>query len=220
MLGITDLGTYIIGAAAVILLPGPNSLFCLSTAGQYGAKAAYRSVAGIFIGDSILMLLTALGAASVLHTVPTLFWILKTLGGLYLAYIGFNLLRGAVKKWSAHRPTADTAQAENRSIKPVPAGIFRRALMLSLSNPKAILFFLSFFVQFVDPDYAHPALSFLLLAVILQIFSMLYLSMLIFSGISLVRWFGRYRKAAAGGMGAVGLMFMGFAAKLWTATAR
>ena len=47
MFGITDLPTYIIGTIAVILLPGPNSMYCLAMAGQHGVRAAYRSVAGI-----------------------------------------------------------------------------------------------------------------------------------------------------------------------------
>lgn len=219
MFGITDLGTYLIGVVAIVLLPGPNSMFCLATAAQYGAKTAYQSVAGIFLGDSTLMLLTALGAASAIKAVPTLFWSLKILGGLYLAYLGVQLLRAAVKKWRV-RPLAYTAVL-SQMVAPAPARprhVFRRALMLSLLNPKAILFFLSFFVQFVDVHYSHPALSFLLLAAMLQTVSMLYLSLLIFSGVSLVSWFGRYRRLAAGGMGAVGMMFVGFAAKLWTAT--
>lgn len=62
---------------------------------------------------------------------------------------------------------------------------YKTALSISLLNPKAILFFLSFFVQFVEPDYAYPALSFLILAVILQIISFSYLTALIFSGIKL-----------------------------------
>ncbi|WP_253247083.1 LysE family transporter, partial [Neisseria dumasiana] len=101
------------------------------------------------------------------------------MGGLYLAYIGFNLLRGAVRKWQldpSKFPTGSEAAAG-----PAPH-IFKRALLLSLTNPKAILFFLSFFVQFVDPAYPHPALSFLVLALILQATSFIYLNMLVFAG--------------------------------------
>ena len=68
---------------------------------------------------------------------------------------------------------------------------FYRAMLLSLTNPKAILFFLSFFVQFVDPSYEHPLLSFLLLAVILQCISFAYLSVLAFAGQGLARRFNR-----------------------------
>ncbi len=215
MFGITDLAAYIIGTIAVILLPGPNSMYCLTVAGQHGAKAAYRAVAGILLGDSLLILATVLGAGTLLKLYPALFHGIKLAGGLYLAYIGCNLLRGAAKKWH-FRPGA-TASPNGANNPPEPQHIFKRALLLSLTNPKAILFFLSFFVQFVDPAYPHPALSFLALAVILQLVSLLYLNTLVFAGRTLTRAFKRHTKISPAAMGAVGLMFIGFAVKMWTA---
>ena len=214
MFGITDLSTYIIGTIAVILLPGPNSMYCLAMAGQHGIKTGYRVVAGILLGDGVLMLATALGAGAVLKAVPELFHTVKLVGGLYLAYIGWGLLRGAVQKWLARSPQAVAATAQAAS---APKHEFKRALLLSLTNPKAILFLLSFFVQFVNPAYAHPLLSFLVLALILQITSFAYLSLLVFSGSRLAAAFRRQRRVSAAGMGAVGLLFIGFAVKLWLA---
>lgn len=215
MFGITDLAAYIIGTIAVILLPGPNSMYCLTVAGQHGAKAAYRAVAGILLGDSLLILATVLGAGTLLKLYPALFHGIKLTGGLYLAYIGCNLLRAAAKKWH-FRPGA-TAAADGTGNPPEPQHIFKRALLLSLTNPKAILFFLSFFVQFVDPAYPHPALSFLALAVILQLVSLLYLNTLVFAGRTLTRAFKRHTKISAAAMAAVGVLFIGFAVKMWTA---
>ena len=95
---------------------------------------------------------------------------------------------------------------------------FRKALLLSLSNPKAILFFISFFIQFVDPGYAYPGLSFLVLGTILEIISALYLSFLIFSGVRLAAWFRRRQRLAAGASSGVGALFVGFGVKLASAT--
>ena len=224
MFGITDLGTYIVGAIAIVLLPGPNSMYCLAMAGKYGARAAYCAVAGIFLGDSILMLLSASGATSIIKTIPALFLILKLVGGLYLFYLGWQLLRSALKQWNRRQNAAADVFRQSlcepaAASKPLPARhFFQHALLLSLLNPKAILFFLAFFVQFVDPHYSHPADSFLLLAIILQIFSLTYLSVLIFSGLSLVKWFRHYQRLAAGAVATIGLMFIAFALKLWTAS--
>ena len=80
-----------------------------------------------------------------------------------------------------------------------------------------ILFFLSFFVQFVDPSYEHPLLSFLLLAVILQCISFAYLSVLAFAGQGLARRFNRHPLLIVLSMSLVGLLFIGFAIKLWQA---
>ena len=64
--GVTDLWTYVIGAFGIILLPGPNSLYVLSVATARGVRAGYQGAFGVFLGDTILLLLTALGAASLL----------------------------------------------------------------------------------------------------------------------------------------------------------
>ncbi|GAB4003727.1 hypothetical protein GCM10029992_46670 [Glycomyces albus] len=93
---------------------------------------------------------------------------------------------------------------------------YLRALIASLLNPKAILFFLAFFVQFVDPTYAWPVLSYLVLGVILQICSMIYLSTLIFAGDRLAQTFRERRRLSAAGNGLVGGIMIAFAAKLAT----
>lgn len=108
------------------------------------------------------------------------FIVLKLVGALYLSYLGFKLLQGSIQRWKLrNQPQAEMADLPALD-KVHP---YKTALSISLLNPKAILFFLSFFVQFVEPDYAYPALSFLILAVILQIISFSYLTALIFSGI-------------------------------------
>jgi len=204
MLGVTDLWTYVIGTIAVIMLPGPNSLYVLATAAQRGVRAGYRAAFGVFLGDGVLMFASAAGVASLLRAFPPLFTVLKWGGAAYLTYMGIKLLIGAFRPKHNAAPVLDS---------PHP---FRRALVISLMNPKAILFFISFFIQFVDPAYAYPALSFLVLAVILQIVSALYLTALIFGGNWLAAAFRKRRKAAAAGTAAVGALFIGFALKLAT----
>ena len=95
---------------------------------------------------------------------------------------------------------------------------FRKALVISLLNPKAILFFISFFIQFVDPGYAWPALSFLLLGLIAQVTSALYLTALIFMGTFLAAQFRRRRRLAASATTGVAVIFLGFSLKLATAS--
>lgn len=216
MFGITDLTTYIIGAIAVILLPGPNSIFCLTTSAKQGVKAGYQVMLGILVGDSILMLATVFGAGALLKLYPILFNGIKLIGGLYLAYLGVNLIKAGVQKWQTRQnPTTATDYNANDIAK---TNYFSHALMLSLTNPKAILFFLSFFIPFVDPNYENPLLSFLILAIILQIISFLYLNTLIFSGHHLTKHFAKRVKLASISLLVVGVMFLGFAVKLWTAS--
>lgn len=217
MLGITNVWTYLIGTVAIILLPGPNSMYVLSVAARRGVRAGYAGACGVFIGDAVLMTLSAAGVASLLRAEPTLFAIVKYAGAGYLCWIGFGMLRGAWRRWrspaATTTPAAPSQQADERNP-------FRRALTVSLLNPKAILFFLAFFTQFVNPAYAHPVLPFALLAVIIQGFSVLYLSTLIMGGDRLASALRHRRRLASCMTGGVGTLFLGFAAKLATATLR
>ncbi|MFE2725440.1 leucine efflux protein LeuE [Kitasatospora sp. NPDC059327] len=218
MLGVNDLATYILGALVIILLPGPNSLYVLSVAARKGVRTGYTAAAGVFVGDFTLISLTSLGAASLLKANPAVFAVVKFGGAAYLLWIGVGMLRAARGLWREHRAAAaspDTVEATPESTERP----FRRALVISLLNPKAILFLLSFFTQFVDPSYGQPALSFALLGGILQTFSLLYLSMLIFAGTTLATAFRRRKRLSAGLTSGVAVLFAGFAAKLAVSSA-
>lgn len=205
--GITDLPTFILGTVFIVLLPGPNSLYVMTVASRYGVGAGYRGAAGIFTGDAILMLLAATGAASLLKGTPALFLVLKGAGALYLAWLGIGLLRAG---WRLAR-----GRAEEGAAAPVEAARpFRTALIISLVNPKAILYYVSFFIQFVRPGYPYPGLAFLILALIVQFFSVLYLAALIHGGAGMAGHFRRRRWLAALGTGGTGLLFLAFGLKL------
>lgn len=212
--GITDLTTFILGTIFIVLLPGPNSMYVTLVASRWGIAAGYRGACGIFLGDLILMILAASGVASLLVAVPALFMVLKYAGGAYLVWLGIGLLRAAVQRWRGiEAPPSRLSEGDARQP-------FRTALVISLMNPKAILFFVSFFIQFVSPDYPHPALSFLILGAIVQFCSALYLSALIFGGSYLADAFRRRRRLSAGATGAVGGLFIGFGVKLAGASLR
>ena len=130
-------------------------------------------------------------------------------------YLGVKLLIGAYHTFSQRMILAQATP--KLTVPATHQNYFYRAMLLSLTNPKAILFFLSFFVQFVDPSYEHPLLSFLLLAVILQCISFAYLSVLAFAGQGLARRFNRHPVLIVLSMSLVGLLFIGFAIKLWQA---
>ncbi|GAA2920285.1 leucine efflux protein LeuE [Streptomyces enissocaesilis] len=214
MLGVTDLPTYLAGLVLAILLPGPNSLYVLSVAARRGVRNGYAAAAGVFCGDSVLMTLSAAGAASLLQANALLFGIVKYLGAGYLTWLAIGMIRAAWSMWRTRHERTDDAGTAAVEAAPTAERPFRRALAISLLNPKTILFSLSFFVQFVDPAYAHPALSFVLLGSLAQLASVLYLSALIFGGTHLAAAFRRRRRLSAGATSAAGVLFLGFAAKL------
>lgn len=140
--------------------------------------------------------------------------IIKYSGAAYLAWMGLSLLRRSFAAWRRRH-----FEQENETPPVVDANHpFRTALLISLLNPKAILFFVSFFIQFVSPDYPHPALSFALLGIIVQFFSALYLSVLIFGGARLADQFRRRKRFSAVATGSVGGLFISFGVKLANST--
>ncbi|WP_317445014.1 leucine efflux protein LeuE [Streptomyces collinus] len=214
MFGVIDLPTYLAGLVLIVLLPGPNSLYVLSVAARRGVRAGYTAAAGVWCGDTVLMTLSAAGVASLLQANAVLFGIVKYAGAGYLTWLAIGMLRAAREMWRTRRERVlentaseeDTAAAAERPL--------RRAFVVSLFNPKAILFFVAFFVQFVDPGYAYPALSFVVLGAFAQLASFLYLSALIFGGTRLAAAFRRRKRLSATATSAAGALFLGFAVKL------
>ena len=80
--GIIDFPTYVIGTVITILFPGPNSLYVLTITSQKGWRHGVWATLGIFIGDSILMIAVALGAASLLISSPLIFNLVRIVGAL------------------------------------------------------------------------------------------------------------------------------------------
>lgn len=208
--GVINLGAYLIGALIIIILPGPNSLFVLATAAAKGIRPGYLAASGILVGDSILITLTAAGAGTLLQTMPVLFYALRAVGAGYLFYLGVRIL------WSLYKPTAaeSNPQPELLEQQVKHQNYFSKALVLSLLNPKAILFLLSFFVQFVDPSKGHPWVAFMVLGGFLQLFSVLYLSTLIFGGSRLAERFRRQRGLVVLCNAAVAILFIVFAGRM------
>lgn len=223
MLGITDLPTYLVGLILIVLLPGPNSLYVLSVAARRGVRTGYAAAAGVWTGDAVLMTLSAAGVASLLQANHTAFAVVKWAGASYLLWLAIGMMRAAWGMWRSRQSVAEQlAEATvEAGVEPKARGErpYRRALVISLLNPKAILFFVAFFVQFVDPAYAHPAISFLALGTLATIASAAYLSILIFSGTHLAAAFRKRKALSAGATSAVGAVFLGFAVKLALASA-
>ncbi len=113
-----------------------------------------------------------------IQTTPVLFNIVRYLGAFYLLWLGGKMLWSVMmRQKNAHESSAEPASA-----------ILKRSLVLSLTNPKAILFYVSFFVQFIDVNAKNTGTSFLILATTLELISFMYMSFLIFSGAFVTRY--------------------------------
>ena len=198
-----------VGAVVLLtLLPGPNSMYVLSVAARRGLRPGFTAAGGVAVGDSILMAMSALGLSSLFAASPTLFTIVKWAGAAYLSWIALGMLRAA---WNALRSREKKTDNESEMLNEHP---FRRAFIASILNPKSLLFYVALFVQFIDPNYAYPILSYLVLMVIVVGVDMMYMVSLIFFGDRLAKLFRKRRRAAAAGNATVGTALMTFAAVL------
>lgn len=152
--GVLNYLTYLVGAIFIILVPGPNTFFVLKTGIAHGVKKGYLAAAGVFIGDAVLMFLAFAGVATLIKTTPVLFNVVRYLGAIYLLWLGGKMLYAVLTQ----RDGQSDASAEPAS------AILKRSLTLSLTNPKAILFYVSFFVQFIDVNAKTPGVAFFILA--------------------------------------------------------
>jgi leucine efflux protein len=211
--GIIHFPSYLMGAILIILLPGPNSLYVLALSAERGWQKGVWASAGIVVGDAIIMLSVALGAATVLASSPLTYSALRLLGAGYLAWLGLGIIRVGIarlqtKESSEKAPRLMQAEAIMR-LHP-----FLAALLLALTNPKAIFFFVSFFTQFVDLDFHEPALGFFYLAVVTQLISIAYLATLIGAGQYCLGLVKAHPMIAASLWLATGTLFIAFGLRL------
>lgn len=204
--GVISYWTYFIGAIFIILVPGPNTFFVLKTSIAGGLRNGYTAAAGVFIGDAVLMFLAYAGVATLIKTTPVLFNIVRYLGAIYLLWLGGKMLYSTFVQRTPPQSDDDVQKGD----------ILKRSLVLSLTNPKAILFYVSFFVQFIDIHYARPGVSFFILASTLELISFCYFSFLIVTGSYVTQWVKTKKRLTRLGNSLIGLIFVGFAARLAT----
>jgi leucine efflux protein len=211
--GIIHFPSYLLGAILIILLPGPNSLYVLALSAEQGWRKGIWASAGIVVGDAIIMLSVALGAATILASSPLIYAMLRLLGAGYLAWLGLGIIRVGVVRLQTKELTA-IASSLRQADAIMRLHPFLAALLLALTNPKAIFFFISFFTQFVDPDFPQPALGFLYLALVTQCISMAYLATLITAGQHCLGWIKSHPRIAASLWLATGVLFITFSLRL------
>ena len=161
MFGIENYLGFVLAAILLNLTPGSDSMYIITRSISQGQTAGFYSVLGIISGILVHTLLAALGLSVLLANSPTAFMVVKYIGASYLCYLGLKML--------LTKP--DALMADNLSSHDHPTRtsfldygqIYKQGVLTNTFNPKVALFFLAFFPQFIDPNYAHSTLSFLLL---------------------------------------------------------
>ena len=201
-MGIVNFYAFLMAVIGFVLLPGPSSLYILSISTRTSHKNTLGGILGVFLGDTILILGSFVGLAGVMQD-PTVYGVMKFLGAFYLLYIGLKIISDAIGQVLKKALPTKLSQfkLKRKRKQPPPAnqqppaksgwGFFVSAFMISLLNPKAIFFFLSFFLQFIDPTYPHPVVPFLIQATIVQVGNVLFLIGVMYFGQKALPFFER-----------------------------
>lgn len=171
-LGINDLGLF---CAAVFLLnitPGPDTAYIVGRSVAQGRAAGLVSALGISAGCCVHAIASAFGLTAVLAASSLAFTVIKLAGGAYLVYLGLRMLLTRAAP-AATDPAAASAAPPLR-LRLRLRRIFMQAMVTNILNPKVILFFLSFFPQFVRADAPDKTVAFLVLGAVFVLMSTLW----------------------------------------------
>ena len=142
--GIQNYGAFVVAVVVFLLIPGPGNLALITSTSKGGVRGGLAATLGVILGDQVLMWLAVAGVAALLAAWPLAFGAVQWLGAAYLAWLGARML------------LAKPGAAPVLNIR--PRQYLQQALLITLLNPKAIVFYMAFFPLFVDPA-RHPTLA-------------------------------------------------------------
>lgn len=144
MIPFHELIFFILAALILVISPGPNMIYLISKSITQGKKSGFISLAGVVCGFLFHIIMVSFGLTAVLLAVPLAYTVLKTLGTIYLLYLAYQ----AIKPKSKNIFDVDKNVAHDS-----PKKLFTIGFLTNVLNPKVAVFYLSFFPQFIKPEY-------------------------------------------------------------------
>ena len=160
MFGVADYAAFVVAIIVFLAIPGPGNLALITSTGKGGMKGGFAATFGVIAGDQVLMWLAVAGVAALLQAAPVLFGAVQWLGAAYLAWLGWRMI--------VARP------GDAPVVRIQPRHYFRQAMMITLLNPKAIVFYMAFFPLFVDPARHQGLATFAFMAATIAVLTFLY----------------------------------------------
>ncbi|RTL24001.1 MAG: lysine transporter LysE [Rhodocyclaceae bacterium] len=160
MSGITDYPAFVFAIILFLLIPGPGNLALMTSTGKGGIRGGLAATCGVILGDQVLMWLAVGGVAALLAMNPLAFQAVQWLGAAYLGWLGLRML------------CAKPGQAPVLNIR--PRHYLRQALLITLLNPKAIVFYMAFFPLFIDPARNPGLVTYGIMALSIAVLTFVY----------------------------------------------
>lgn len=201
-----DIGVFLLALAMVYLLPGPDMILLLHTGAREGVRAALATALGLALARACHVALAATGLALLFRTAPWTFDVVRIGGGIYLAWIGLQLLRAPVGLPVAEGVAGKSSTSYRHA--------FRRGLLTNLLNPKALLFCSVLLPQFIQPQNGPLALQFALLGAVLVVVGLGFDGFYAASGERMGRWLARHQMMQRVQQWGFGGILLGFGVRL------
>ncbi|MEF2553636.1 LysE family translocator [Aurantimonas sp. A2-1-M11] len=167
------LAAFALASLILLVIPGPTIIMVIGQALAHGRGVALASVLGVGLGDLVAASLSLIGVGALLSASATAFIALKWVGAAYLVWMGIAMWRTTLSRYASDVPdTADPVAAALPHLSAArPSRIFRDAFLVTLFNPKGIVFFVAFVPQFLDSGrpYWPQAAVFVALFVVLAV---------------------------------------------------
>ena len=200
----------VVFATAVIALglaPGPDNIFVLTQSALFGRKAGLVVTLGLCTGLLGHTAAVAFGVAVIFQTSQLAFTILKFVGAGYLLYLA----------WGAFRAGSSYIKLQDEQKNgPSLMALYRRGIVMNITNPKVAIFFLAFLPQFADPSHGSLTLQLLLLGVLFIPCTILVFGGIAFGAGFLGGWLRTNPRAQMIMNRVAGLVFVGLALRLAT----
>ncbi|MGF6752954.1 LysE family translocator [Paraburkholderia sp. GAS334] len=215
MFGITHFAFFIVAVFLLNVTPGPDTAYIVGRSVAQGRGAGLVSVLGISAGCCVHSLACAFGLTALLAASATAFSVIKFVGAIYLIYLGARLI---FAKQSAETPAAAQASPRAAGAPKSLRQLFLQGFWTNVLNPKVVLFFVSFFPQFVTADSEHKTLAFLALGVVFVVMSLVWNSFVAWIAGSVTQRFSGKPGVKKWLDRGVGSAFVGLGIKLATAS--
>lgn len=204
-------GAFFAAALVLSIAPGPDNIFVLTQSALYGAAAGMVTTIGLATGLCFHTTAVALGVAVIFRSSPTAFWVLKILGSCYLLYLAWLAFRSGA---ALARVPEGAGEAAQGAAFPGYGALYRRGILMNVTNPKVCLFFLAFLPQFCEPERGSIPLQVVLLGALFIVATLLVFFSVALLGGRLARRFNASRRGQIFINRLAGLVFLGLAVAL------
>jgi leucine efflux protein len=201
MFGIADYGAFCAAILLFLALPGPGTFALITSTGKGGFRAGAAATAGVILGDQLLLWLAVAGVAALLAAHPAWFKAVQYLGAAYLGWIGLRLLLAR-------------GEGGGSPVRILPHHYLRQAFLITLLNPKAIVFYMAFFPLFIDPASHRGVPTFAAMALTIAVITALYCLVLCAFAQAISQKVRAHKRLAVALQRAAGLFLVAFGLRL------